>query len=389
MRNFVFNNPTKIIFGKGVEEKAGEEVAKYSKKILLHYGGGSIMRTGLYDTITSSLKNNGVEWVELSGVMPNPRLSLVKEGIILCREHQIGLILAVGGGSVIDSAKAIAAGTPYVGDVWDFFTGKAVVQEAIPVGTILTIPAAGSEASQSCVITNEDGWFKKAFDSKLVFPLFSFLNPGLVSTLPKFQMACGACDIMAHMLERYFTNTKSVELIDRMIEAGLKTVLHNIPKAIKNVDDYDALAELMWAGTIAHNTLLQTGRETDWASHMIEHELSAIYDIAHGAGLSIIFPAWMQYVYKHDIARFAQIAARVWNVDDNFFDPEWTALEGINRFKHFLKSIGLPVSLKEAGIDDNRLMEMADKATDGGAKTLGSFVKLNQQDVFEIYKLAL
>ena len=389
MENFVFNNPTRIIFGRDVEKEIGKEATKYSKKVLLHYGGGSIKQTGLYQRIVSSLKEYGVEWLELPGVKPNPRLSLVYEGIKICRENDIGLILAVGGGSPIDSAKAIAMGVPYQGDVWDFFTGKAVIKEALPIGTVLTIPAAGSEASQGCVITKEEGWLKRASNSEFSFPRFSFLNPELAFTLPKYQVACGASDIIAHIFERYFTNVKNVEMTDRMLEAGCKTVINNVPKVLEKNDDYDAWAEVMWTGTVIHNTLLETGRQADWASHDIEHELSGIYDIAHGAGLSVIFPAWMKYVYKHDIPRFAQFATRIWNVDDNYFDPEGTALEGIGRYKQFLKSLNLPVSLKEAGIGEDRLMEMAQKATNGGKNTVGSFVKLNQQDIYEIYKLAL
>jgi alcohol dehydrogenase len=388
MDNFVFQNPTKIVFGKGTEERTGKEVNVYSKKILLHYGGNSAKQTGLYDRVVNSLKASGVEYVELGGVKPNPRLSLVREGIRLCRQHQLDFILAVGGGSVIDSAKAIAAGAVYEGDVWDFFTGKAVVTKALPIGTILTIPAAGSEASTGCVITNEEGWYKRAFNSEAVYPRFSILNPELAYTLPKYQVACGAADIIAHLMERYFTNTPAVEFTDRLIEATTKTIIHNVPFVLEKADHYEAWSEVMWAGTIAHNNLLNTGREGDWASHDIEHEISGIYDVAHGAGLAVVFPAWMKYVYKHDVKRFAQFAVRIWNVDNDFWSPEQTALEGIRRHEAFLKSLGLPVRLSEMDIKDDRLEEMADKCTGGDSGTVGHFVALKKKDVHAILKLA-
>ncbi len=388
MENFVFQNPTKIIFGRGTENQVGEEVVRFSKKILLHYGGGSIKNTGLYNRVIASLKKAGVEYVELAGVKPNPRLSLVNQGIRICRDEKIGFILAIGGGSVIDSSKAIAMGVPYQGNVWDFFSGKAELKEALPVGTILTIPAAGSEASTASVITNEDGWLKRGFNSEIIYPRFSILNPELAFTLPKNQVACGGSDIMAHVMERYFTNTLNVELMDRLCESTLKTIIHNIPLVLENPNDYPAWAEFMWTGTVAHNNLLNTGRIGDWGSHDIEHELSAMYDIAHGAGLAVIFPAWMKYVYKHDIPRFAQYAVRVWNVDYSFGSPEQTALEGIRRLENFYHSIGLATTLKDAGIPDDRMAEMADKCTNYDTSKVGNFVKLGRSDVYNILKLA-
>jgi len=388
MNNFVFQNATKIIFGKATENQVGAETAKYCKKVLLHYGGGSIKKTGLYDRVTKSLQDAGVEYIELSGVQPNPRLSLVREGIELCRKNNIEFILAVGGGSVIDSAKAISIGIPYDGDVWDFYTGKASVEKAVPVGVVLTIPAAGSESSGSSVITNEDGWYKRGAGSVLMRPKFAIMNPELTFMLPPYQTACGTADIMAHIMERYFTNVKNVDLTDRLCEATLKTMIKNVPIVLQEPDNYDARAEIMWAGTIAHNDLLDTGRIGDWASHDIEHELSGIYDIAHGAGLAIVFPAWMKYVYKHDVDRFAQFAVRVWNVDMDFAFPERTALEGIERLTGFFRQIGLPVTLRDANIGDDRLEEMADKRTNFGKETVGKFVELNREDVLNILKLA-
>jgi alcohol dehydrogenase len=388
MENFIFQNPTKIIFGSGTESQVGAETKAFASKVLLHYGGGSIKQSGLYDRVINSLKEAGVDFIELSGVKPNPRLSLVHEGIKICRENGIKFVLAVGGGSAIDSAKAIAAGVPYSGDVWDFYTGKAQVKEALPVGVILTIPAAGSEASPSSVITNEEGWYKKGLTTNYIFPVFSILNPELTFTLPSYQTACGAADIMAHIMERYFTNTTNVDLTDRLCEATMKTIIRNVPIAIKEPENYAARAEVMWAGTIAHNNLLGMGREEDWASHMIEHEISGIYDVAHGAGLAVVFPAWMKYVYKNNVNRFIQFATRVWNVDMNFNDPERVALEGIERLKGFFTSIGLPVTMKELGITDDRLEEMASKCTGDGAWTTGSFVKLGKMDVYSILELA-
>ncbi|HHY81933.1 MAG TPA: iron-containing alcohol dehydrogenase [Clostridiales bacterium] len=389
MNNFTYYNATRIIFGRKTEYQVGSEVKKYADKILLHYGGGSIKKYGLYDRVVNSLNEHGIQYIELAGVQPNPRVSLVRSGIQICREYNISFILAVGGGSVIDSAKAIAAGVPYNGDVWDFYSGKAQIKECLPVGVVLTIPAAGSESSTSSVLTNEDGWIKKGTGSELIRPVFAIMNPELSFTLPAYQTACGAADIMAHVMERYFTNTLDVDFTDRLCEATLKTVINNVPIAIKNPEDYAARAEVMWAGSIAHNGLLGTGREEDWASHRIEHELSAIYDVAHGAGLAVIFPAWMKYVYKHNIPRFVQFAVRVWNVENDFQNPEKTALMGIEKTKEFFASIGLPVSLKQMGIGDDRLEEMADKCTNGDTKTQGGLVKLKKKDIIQIYKMAL
>ena len=386
MLNFDFQNKTEIIFGKDTEERVGKEIKKYGKKVLLHYGGGSIKRTGLYDRVIKSLKNENVEIIELDGVMPNPRVSLVREGIKICRENSIDVILAVGGGSVIDSAKAICAGVPYSGDVWDFCIKGIQVENPLPLGVILTIPAAGSESSMGTVLTNEEGLYKKSFGSNLLRPKFSILNPELTYTLPAYQTAAGVVDMMIHVFERYFTNTKSVELIDRMSEAVLTTIINNGEKVLENPQGYDARAEIMWAGTLAHNDLLHTGRETDWASHKIEHELSGIYDITHGAGLAIIAPAWMKYVYKHDLDRFVQFANRVWGVDV-IGDRESIALEGIKRMERFFKRIGMPTTLKDAGIIEDRFKEMAEKAV-ALTGVIGGFVKLDKNDIIEIYKLA-
>ncbi|HOJ10843.1 MAG TPA: iron-containing alcohol dehydrogenase [Clostridiales bacterium] len=388
MENFNFCSPTKIIFGKATEDCAGQETAKYGKRVLLHYGGGSIKKTGLYDKVVKSLKEAGVDYIELSGVEPNPRLSLVKEGIKICRTENIDFILAVGGGSVIDSAKAISIGVPYDGDVWDFYSGKAEPEKSLGLGVILTISAAGSEASKSSVITNEDGWYKRGLGFDIVRPEFAIMNPELTFTVSAYQTACGSVDIMAHIMERYFTNTLNVELTDRLCEGALKTVINNTPIALKEPGNYNARAEIMWTGTLAHNDLLGTGRIGDWASHQIEHELSAIYDIAHGAGLAIVFPAWMKYVFKSNTKLFAQFANRVWNVDYSFESPEQTALEGINRMDKFFREMGLPTTLRDAGIPEDRLEEMAQKCRLPNGDSVGNVVKLTRDDVLNIYMLA-
>lgn len=384
MDNFIFHNTTKIVFGKGTENQVGKEIDSKYKNILLHYGGGSINKSGLYDTVVKSLKETGRNIFELGGVVPNPRLKLVQKGIDMCRENNIDLILAVGGGSVIDSAKAIAVGAHYDGDVWDFFEKKDTVKSALPIGVILTIPATGSESSVSCVINREEGNLKKSIKSRLISPQFAILNPELTFTLPPYQTAAGIIDILAHIMERYFTNTEGVDFTDRLCEVTMKSVIFNAPKVFKNPKDYDARSQIMWAGTIAHNNLLGTGRIGDWASHHIQHAMAGIYDdMAHGAGLAVIFPAWMKYVYKHDVARFVQFAVRVWDVDQDFRNPEETALEGINRYEQFAKSIGMPITLKELGVPNDRFLEMAQKCGKDG-----SFVELDINDIVEIFKLA-
>lgn len=388
MQNFRFLNRTEIIFGKGTQHQVGEETAKYGSKVLLHYGGGHIKKSGLYNDVTASLKDAGVAYVELGGVQPNPRLKLVREGIALGKREGVDFILAVGGGSVIDSAKAIAAGVRYDGDVWDFFTGKADVKDMIPVGAVLTIPAAGSEASDGSVVTDWEAGNKRHFGSPLARPKFAIMNPELTYTLPPYQTACGAADIMAHIMERYFTNEPDVELTDRLCEATLKTMISNVPKVLGNPNNYAACAEIMWAGTLAHNDLFSTGRIGDWASHMIEHELSAINDVTHGAGLAIVFPAFLKYVYKHDIDRFVQFAVRVWNVEQDYFGPEKTALEGIARLKAFFVFIGLPTSLGEIGIGEDKFEHIANHCRKFDGDTVGNFVKLAPADIIEILKIA-
>ena len=387
MENFEFYSPTRIIFGRGTEEKVGELTKEYGTKVLLHYGGGSIKKYGLYDKVIKSLQDAGIDFIELGGVQPNPRLGLVKEGIKICRENDIDFILAVGGGSVIDSAKAISLGVPYEGDVWDFFMGKALPEKNLPVGVVLTIPAAGSESSNSVVITKEEGLLKRSCNNDINRPVFAIMNPELTFTLPPYQTASGVVDMMAHIMERYFTHQTDVDLTDGLCESMLKTIMKNALIVMEEPDNYDARAELMWAGTLAHNGLVGTGRIGDWASHAIEHELSAMYDVAHGAGLAVVFPAWMKYVYKHNVNRFAQFAVNVFNVDYDFANPERTALEGIRRLMDFFRRIGMPTNLEELGIPDDRLEEMASKCKRPNNGRLGYFVPLTEKDILEILKL--
>ncbi len=386
MENFVYQNTTKIIFGRDTDKEVGREVKEYTDKVLFHYGGGSIKKYGVYESVINSLAGEGIKIIELSGAKPNPVLETVYEGIELCRKENINFILSVGGGSVIDSAKAIALGVPYEGDVWDFFDGKAKPENALPTGVVLTIPAAGSESSDVSVITNEKVKVKKGYHHQFIRPVFAILNPQLTYTLPPFQSAAGAADIISHVLERYFTHSKNVDLTDRLCESTIKTVIKNTPVVLKQPDNYQCRAEIMWASTLAHNGLLGTGREEDWGSHKIGHELSAIYDVAHGASLAIVFPAWMKYTYKKNIPLFAQFASRVFNVEVDYFNLEKTAHEGIERLISFFKSIGLPTSLKEANIGDDRLEEMAQKCVAAGPK--GSFIQMHARDVLNILKIA-
>lgn len=387
MENFNFYSPTEFVFGKGRENEAGTYVKKYGgTKVLIHYGGQSAKKSGLLDRVIASLDKEGVPYVELGGVQPNPRDTLVYKGIDLARTETIDFILAVGGGSVIDSAKAIAMGVPYEGDFWDFYSGKTAAK-ALPVGTVLTIAAAGSEGSGDSVITKEDGMLKRGASSPAIRPRFSVMNPELTMTLPPYQTACGATDIMAHVFERYFTNTKEVEITDRLCEAVLATMVRETPRVIADPANYEARANIMWAGTVAHTNVVGVGRDQDWNSHGIEHELSALYDCAHGAGLAVIMPAWMEFVYKHDVMRFCQMAVRVFGCNMNYDDPESTAVAGIKAFRRFLHDIGMPVNFTELGAKVEDIPVLVEKFGLGDGQT-GGFVKLSSTDVAEIYKIA-
>ena len=388
MLDFTFYSPTKFAFGRDAEKRCGELVKEFGgSRVLIHYGGGSVILSGLMDRVKKSLDESGIAWIELGGARPNPMSDLVYEGIDLCRKENIDFVLAVGGGSTIDSSKAIAAGTLYDGDFWDFYCGKAPIQKALPVGTVLTIAAAGSEGSPDSVITNKTTMEKRGAGSDNIRPKFSVLNPALTQTLPAYQSACGVTDIMAHVFERYFTNTKDVEVTDRLCEAVLLTMKNEAPKVIANPDDYEARANIMWAGMVAHNNIVGVGRSQDWNSHGIEHELSALYDCAHGAGLAVIMPAWMTYVMNHDVMRFAQAAVRVWGCDMDYAHPERTALAGIKAFRSFLHSIGMPINFEELRAKREDIPALVEKFGIGEGKT-GGFVALDKNDITAIYELA-
>ncbi len=391
MLNFDMHIPTRIIFGKDTQKEIGSLLKPHAGKVLLHYGGKSIKKSGLYDEVKASLTESGLEIVELGGVVPNPRLSLVHEGIALCRKEKVDLILAVGGGSVIDSSKAIAMGVYYDGDVWDIYEQNLAVTKVLPVATILTIPAAGSESSSHSVITNEEKQMKLGYGSDLIRPLVSIMNPELFYTLPKNQVANGVADMMSHIFERYFSNTLHTDLTDGLCEATLKTIMKNALVISKEPQNYDAWCQVGFGGSIAHNDLLGLGRKQDWACHGMEHELSAIYDVAHGAGLAVLTPAWMQYVYNSNINMFVQFAVNVMGVQGSYREPDTIILEGIARLREFFQKMGLPSTLSELGINETRLEEMAKKASGeayGKEHGLGGLKKLNWQDVLEIYKLA-
>ncbi|ACL77626.1 iron-containing alcohol dehydrogenase [Ruminiclostridium cellulolyticum] len=390
MLNFDMHIPTRIIFGRDAQKEIGSLIKPYTKKALLHYGGNSIKNSGLYDQVVASLKENNIEFVELGGVVPNPRLALAEEGAALCKKEGVDLILAVGGGSVIDSAKAIALGACN-DEIWKFYEEGGEIKSALPVATILTIPAAGSESSPHSVITNEEKQIKKGYGSNLLKPILSIVNPELFFTLPKNQISNGVADMMSHIFERYFTNTKNTDLTDGLCETTLKTIMKNALIVSKNPQNYDAWCQVGFGGTMAHNDILGLGREQDWACHDMEHELSAIYDIAHGAGLAILTPAWMQYVYKTNINMFVQFAVNVMGVESSYRDLDAIVMEGIARLREFYKKMGLPSTLTEVGIEESKFELMARKATGeayGKEHSIGGLKKLYWQDVLEIYKLA-
>ena len=386
MDNFNFYSPTEFVFGKDRENECGELVKKYGgTKVLIHYGGGSAVRSGLIDRVKASLDAAGITHVELGGVKPNPHDSLVYKGIEVVRQNGIDFILAVGGGSTIDSSKAIAMGAVYDGDFWDFYDGRASAAAALPIGVVQTIAAAGSEGSGDSVVTKEEGMLKRGASSEHIRPKFAVQNPALLCTLPAYQTACGITDIMAHVFERYFTNTLEVEITDRLCEAVLLTMVKEGPRAIADPANYQVRANIMWAGTVAHNGVVGCGRSQDWNSHAIEHELSALYDCAHGAGLAVVMPAWMEYVVDHNVMRFAQMATRVFGCEMNFENPKATALEGIRAFRRFLHSIGMPINFAELGAKEEDIPKLVEKLNPGDG---WGFVPLKAKDVTAIYRIA-
>jgi len=374
-----------VYFGCDADKDAGKRIKEFGgSKVLVHYGSYFSKKSGLIDQIVDYLKAEGLEVVELGGVLPNPRLGLVREGITLCRKEKVDFILAIGGGSVIDSAKGIALGVPYEGDVWDFYSGKQPVERLLPLGSIVTLPATGSEVAIGTVVTNEEGMQKVPLNHPKIRPQFAILNPKLTLSIPPYQTACGVADIMAHVMENYFSNVEYTDFTDRLCEACLKTMIHNGRIVAKHPDNLEARSEIMWVASIAQAGLLNTGRQGDWASHDIENELSAVYDVAHGGGLAVVFPAWMKYVYRHNLKVFVRFATRVWDVDPSVFeDDDAVAREGIHRLSEFFSEIGLPSTLEELKVPTDRLDEIARRVTKGG--TVGQFVKLSEQDVLNIY----
>lgn len=388
MNSFQFHNPTRIVFGDGAANRIGELTSSFGKKVLLVYGGGSIKKSGLYDRAVKQLQDAGITFYELPGIEPNPRLSTVNKGIGICREQGVEFILAIGGGSVIDASKAIAAGVPYEGDVWDFFTGKASIQQAMPIGTVLTLAATGSEMNGSTVISNWEEKLKRGTGSSHLFPRFSILDPTLTYSVPRNQTVYGSIDIMSHVFEQYFSLTENTPLQERFCESVLQTVIENIEPALANPSDAAARANLMWCGTMALNGgQISLGMANDWASHGIEHEVSAIYDIPHGAGLAVIFPNWMRYVYKQRPSRFAQYATRVWGIDPAGKSEDELALAGIGATRDFYTRIGAESRLADFGIGDDQLDRMAEEAVRYGP--IGNFKRLEKGDVREILRMSL
>ena len=390
MENFQYYAPTKVVFGKGTENKAGQLVKEQNcRKVLIHYGSGSVKRSGLLDRIFASLDEEGISYISLGGVVPNPRLSLVYEGIDLCRREGVDFILAVGGGSVIDSAKAIGYGVENEGDVWDFYERKRQACGCLPIGVVLTIAAAGSEMSDSSVITNENGWLKRGYNSSYCRPKFAVMNPELTMTLPKYQTASGCVDIMMHTMERYFNHCDNMELTDGISEHLLRTVMKNAKILMDEPQCYKARAEVMWAGSLSHNGLTGLGRAKDFSVHKLGHALGAKYDKAHGATLSAVWGSWAEYVYKNDEERFAHYAKKVWGVEEE--DVAKAAKEGIRRTVEYFREIHMPTNLKELEIgevSEEDLRELAMAATLNDTVKLSKIKELTAEDVYQIFRKA-
>ncbi|WP_106485015.1 iron-containing alcohol dehydrogenase [Bacteroides sp. Marseille-P3684] len=390
MNNFTFYSPTEFVFGKGTEMQTGELVRKYgASKVLIVYGGGSVVRSGLLERVKQTLAQTGIPCLELGGVQPNPIDTKVYEGIDLCRREGVDFVLAVGGGSVIDTAKAIAAGVPYEGDFWDFYIQKATVSSALKVAVVLTIPAAGSEGSGNSVITKVSTLQKMSLRApELLRPRFSIMNPELTFTLPPYQTAAGIVDMMAHIMERYFTNTADTEIADRLCEGTLKAIITEAPRVMADPKDYGARANIMWSGMIAHNGTCGVGNEEDWASHFMEHEISALYNVTHGAGLAVIFPAWLTWMASHHVEKVAQYAARVWDVPVSE-DLKAMALEGVARLKSFFTSIGMPVNFAQLGVEHPDIELLVEHLHANKGEQVGCYVRLGRKETREIYEQAL
>lgn len=393
MKNFEYYTPTRVLFGKGKEEELDSVIRSYGyRKVMIHYGGGSVKHTGLLNRLEANLEKSGIQYVEFGGVQPNPKLSLAREAIRVCVEEQVELVLAVGGGSVIDSAKCVAAGAadPSV-DPWLYLNREKTVEKSLPIGVVLTLAASGSEMSSSCVITNEEGWLKRSFNSDLSRPLFAVMNPELTYSVSRFQTGCGTVDIMMHTLERYFGTDGEAPLTDRVAEGLLKEVIAAGRIADREPENYDARATLMWAGSLSHNSLTGLGRDYFMSAHQIEHELSGMFDhVAHGAGLSVLFPAWCRYIYRYAVPRFCQYAVRVWNIEMDYEHPEKTALAGIEATENYFRSIGMPVRMSELGIDptEAQIEEMARKATFFGQRSFPDYIPLTEKEIVDIIHLS-
>ena len=385
MLDFIYENQTRMIFGKNALNQLGEQMRKLGSRVMVvYYGDGFVERVGLLDKVRQQLTESGVEMIELPGVLPNPRMGLAYEGIRICKEKKVEALLAIGGGSVIDTCKTICMGACYDGDAWDFFTGTQA-QRTLPLGVILTIPAAGSESSLDAVMTLEEGHLKRASCSApFIRPVFALMDPQVTFTLPPYQTACGCCDIIAHVMERYFTPTPEVDVTDRLCEGLISAVMRAARRVMINPQDYDARAEIMLAGSYAHNNMVGIGRVQDWASHGMGHEISALSDAAHGATLAVMLPAWMKYVYKADVKRFAQFANRVMEVAYIPDGDEQMALEGIKRFQQFIRDLNLPTRLDQLGVTAEDIPLMARKC-----RRAGSFMPLNEEDIAKVYTIAL
>ncbi len=391
LKDFNFYAPTRVVFGRDAETKIGQLVkACGASKVLIHYGGGSAERSGLLSVVRQQLSEAGISFVELGGVVPNPLLSKVQEGIALCRQENVDFILAVGGGSVIDSSKAIGYGVPYDGDVWDFWCGKAP-EKCLPIGAVLTIPAAGSEMSSSCVITKDEGLLKRGVNSDLCRCKFAVMNPERTYTLPPYQTAAGATDIMMHTMERYFSKYEDMTLTDAIAEALLRTVKDAALVVMQHPEDYRNRAQIMWAGSLAHNDLTECGTEKDFATHRLEHELSALFGVTHGAGLAALWPSWARYVKGKHLNRFVQFAVNVMGVENDFSHPDETAEKGIVAIEDFYRKIGMPTNIHELlgrEITADEIEVLVDKCSRGGTITLGAMEVIDANDMRNIYTMA-
>jgi alcohol dehydrogenase YqhD (iron-dependent ADH family) len=390
MNNFIYHAPTKVYFGTDAEQQVGPALAEAGfKKVMVHYGGGSVKANGLLDKVTASLKSSGIEYIELGGVEPNPKLSFVREGIELAKKEGVELVVAIGGGSVIDSAKGIALGFTHNRDPWEMIESQTMPTMRIPTAVILTHSSAGSEMSYSHVLSNEETKMKRSLNHDLMRPYFAFENPTYTFTVSPYQTACGIVDTMMHTLERYFTTDTNSDLTDRLAEALLVSVKIAGSRVMENPEDYESRATIMWASSLSHNGLTGCGKSHTFPAHKIEHDISGLHDnVAHGAGLAVVFPAWARYVYKHDVRKFAQIANRVWQIEYDFDNPQWTALEGIKAMENYFKSLGMPLTMQDLGVKVSEYETLADMTTDGGTMSVKSYIPLEKKDIIEIFNIA-